>query len=79
MDSLFDILRHKDYDLPPEVTAIKRYVRDTFDGAEVEVLVRDKEIVIAGRSAALIGSLRLHGPKLKLAANTDKRLIFRVG
>lgn len=78
MDSLFNILRHKDYDVPPEVAAIKKYVHDEFE-AEVEVLVREKDIVIAGRSSALIGSLRLRSPQLKKAAQTDKRLVFRIG
>jgi hypothetical protein len=78
MDSLFDILKHKDYDLPPEVAAIKQYVRQEFQ-TEVEVLVREKDIVIAGRSSALIGSLRLRGPQLKKAAGTTKRLVFRIG
>lgn len=79
MDSLFDILKRKDFDLPPEVAAIKQYVRDEFQ-AEVEVRLQgDKEIVIAGRSSALIGSLRLRSPQIKKAARTERRLIFRVG
>ena len=78
MDSLFDILKRKDYDIPPEAAAIKNYVRDEFQ-SEVEVLVREKEIVIAGRSSALVGSLRMRGPEIKKAASTSKRLIFRVG
>ena len=79
MDSLFDILKRKDFDLPAEIVAIKRYVRDEFQ-SEVEVILRgDKEIIIASRSAALVGSLRLHGPKIKKAAQTERRLIFRVG
>lgn len=78
MDSLFNILSKKDYDLPPEAVAIKQYVRDEFQ-TEVEVLVREKEIVITGRSSGLIGSLRLHGPRLKKVAQTSKRLVFRVG
>ena len=78
MDSLFDILSRKDFDVPPEVGAIKQYVRDEFQ-SEVEVIVREKEIVIAGRSAALMGSLRLRGPAIKKAAQTSKRLVFRVG
>lgn len=79
MDSLFDILSRKDYDLPPEVVAIKQYVRDEFQ-AEVEVRLQgEKDIVINGRSSALIGSLRLRSPQIKKAAGTTKRLIFRVG
>ena len=78
MDSLFDILSRKDYDLPPEVAAIKKYVQDEFE-SDVEVLLREKDIVITGRSSALMGSLRLHGPKIQKAADTKKRLVFRVG
>lgn len=78
MDSIFNLLSKRDFDLPPEVAAIKRYIRDEFN-AEVEVTVRDKEILIAGDSAALVGSLRLRGPHIKKAAQTNKRLVFRVG
>lgn len=79
MDSLFDILKRKDYDVPPEIAAVKKYVRDEFN-EEVEVVLRgDKELIIASRSAALVGSLRLHGPRIKKAAQTERRLIFRVG
>lgn len=79
MDSLFDILSRKDFDLPPEVVAIKAYVREYFD-EEVEVIIRgDKELIIVSRSSALIGALRMHGPAIKKAAKTDRRIIFRVG
>ena len=77
MDSLFDILGRKDYDVPPEVTAIKKYIRDEFK-QEVEVTVREKDIVIAGRGAAFINTLRLRTPILKRVAKTDKRLNFRI-
>lgn len=77
MDSLFDILGSKDFDVPPEVAAIKKYIRDEFE-QEVEVTVREKDIVIAGRSAAFINTLRLRTPVIKRVANTDKRLTFRI-
>lgn len=78
MDSLFNLLSNRDFDLPPEVAAIKAYIRNEFN-VEVEVTAREKEIIIAGSSAALVGSLRLHGPRIKKAAQTTKRLVFRVG
>jgi hypothetical protein len=78
MDSLFDILKRKDYDLPSEVVAIKEYIRQEFE-AEVEVTVREKDIIIAGQSSALIGSLRLRSPQLSKVAKTTKRFVFRVG
>lgn len=77
MDSLLDILGRKDYDLPPEAAAIKKYIRDEFK-QEVEVMVRERDILIAGRGAAFINTLRLRTPALKKAAQTDKRLTFRI-
>lgn len=79
MDTISNILQRKDFDTPPEIAAVKQYVRAEF-GAEVEVLLRgDKEMLISSRSAALAGSLRLHGPRIQKAARTERRLIFRVG
>lgn len=78
MDNLGDLLRRRDLDEPAEVRAIKDYVRRYYD-ADVKVTVQAHAIVVAGRSAALIGSLRLNLPKLEEAAHTDKRIIFRVG
>jgi hypothetical protein len=78
MDGLSDILARKDFDTPPEVRAIKEYVRRYYE-AEVAVTMQAHAIVVSARSAALIGSLRLNLPKLQTAANTDKRLILRIG
>jgi hypothetical protein len=78
MDGLGDILSRKDFDVPPEVRAIKDYVRRYYD-ADVNVTIQPHAIVISARSAALIGSLRLNLPKLQAAANTDKRLMLRIG
>ncbi|HET9173980.1 MAG TPA: hypothetical protein VFN56_01720 [Candidatus Saccharimonadales bacterium] len=77
MDSLFNLLGDKDFSIPPEAKAIKEYVRDEFH-QEVEVMVREKDIVITGRGAAFINTLRLRGPTIKRAAQTDKRLVFRI-
>ncbi|HSX31274.1 MAG TPA: hypothetical protein VLE99_05130 [Candidatus Saccharimonadales bacterium] len=77
-DALGDILARRDFDEPKEVRAIKEYVRRYYE-AEVKVTVQPHAIVVAARSAALIGSLRLNLPKLQAAAGTDKRLMLRVG
>jgi hypothetical protein len=78
MDGLSDILARKDFDIPPEVRAIKEYVRRYY-GAEVSVTMQPHTIAIAAPSAGLIGTLRLNLPKLQAAANTDKRIILRIG
>jgi len=78
MDGLGDILSRRDFDVPAEVRAIKDYVRRYYD-SDVAVTIQPHAIVIAARSAALISSLRLNLPKLQAAANTEKRLILRIG
>lgn len=78
MDNLSDILSRKDFDMPPEVRAIKEYVRRYYD-TEVSVTMQAHAIIVSARSAALIGTLRLNLPKLEAAVGTDKRIILRVG
>ena len=77
-DSLGDLLAKRDFDEPPEVRAIKEYVRRYYD-AEVKVTIQPHTIVVAARSAALIGSLRMNLPKLQKAAETEKRILLRIG
>lgn len=78
MDSLHDILGRKDFDEPPEVSAIKKYVRDQFDES-VAVTVREREIIIAAPNAALANTLRLRVVALRKVTGEKKRLIFRIG
>lgn len=78
MDSLSDLLSNKGFDEPPEVAAIKRYVRDTFQ-ADVHVQVRDSDILIIVPNASLASRLRFATQPLREAAQTQKRLSFRIG
>ena len=77
MDSLFNILGRKDFDEPPEMSSIKKYVQDKFQTA-VGVQIRERDIVIIVPSAALANTLRLCGPDLKRRCQIDKRLTFRI-
>lgn len=78
MDSLHSILSNKDFDEPPEMASIKKYVLDKFQTA-VGVQVRERDIIIMVPSAALANTLRLCGPDLKRRCQIDKRLTFRIG
>ena len=78
MDNLSDILSRRDFDVPPEITAIKDYVRRHYD-SEVQVTIEQRSILIKARSAALIATLRLNAPAIQKAADTEKRLMFRIG
>jgi hypothetical protein len=77
-ESLFSLLSNRNFDEPAEVKAIKAYVQRYYE-SEVKVTVQPHAIVVAGRSAALIGSLRANLPKLQAASGTDKRILLRVG
>ncbi len=77
MDSIKDMLTPDRFAKPDEIAAIKQYVQDRYK-AEVEVLIRSKDIVIITGSAGLANSLRLELPQLQKAAGTDKKLLFRI-
>ena len=76
-DSLFDILSHKDFDEPPEIAALKQYVQKHFQ-ATVEVVVRERDIIITAPSAPLAGILRFHQHQLQKVAQTNKRITLRI-
>jgi hypothetical protein len=77
MDSLYDLLGNKSYDEPPEIAAIKGYVRSMYN-APCNVSVRDNDIVVQVTSAALAGKLRFDMQNLRAAAETDKKIILRI-
>jgi len=77
MDSLNTILHDKNFDEPPEIISIKKYVQAKF-GTKVGVQIRQRDIVIVVPNAALANTLRLQGPELKRRCQLDKRLTFRI-
>jgi hypothetical protein len=77
MDSLQNILSNKDFDEPPEISSIKKYVQLEF-GVSVGVQLRARDIIISVPNSALANTLRLRGPDLKRRCQIDKRLTFRI-
>ncbi len=77
MDSLFNILSHKNFDEPPEAASIKKFVYDEYK-TDVGVTVRAHDISIQVPSAALANTLRLRAPELMRRCQIDKKLIFRI-
>ena len=78
METLSDILNNKSFDLPQEVAAIKHFVFQSYH-QDVTVSLKTNEIIISSRSAGLISTLRFNQVALAKAANTDKRIRFRIG
>lgn len=73
-----NILGARDFDEPPEMSSIKKYVLDTFQ-VDVQVQVRDKDIIVQVPNAALASTLRMRAPEMKRRCQLDKRLVFRIG
>ena len=78
MDSLFNIMGNKDFNIPPEITEIKAYVQRHFK-SDVSVAINERSIVITARSAALAGSLQPHLYRLAKQLDTPKKLVIRIG
>ncbi len=77
MDSIFNVLADKNFDEPEEIREIKRYIQATYDST-VSVEIRDKDIILVVKSAALASRLRHDQQNIARAAKTDKRLVFRI-
>lgn len=79
MDSINSILSNKNFDEPPEVSSIKKYIQEKYN-LSVNILVRDKELLITVPNASLASTLRFQGPEIKRRCQIiEKRLIFRIG
>lgn len=76
-NSLADLLANKDFDEPDEMKAIKAFVQSNYK-ADVEIQMREREIIVTTPSAALANTLRLKLPELRKAAATDKRIVLRI-
>ena len=78
MDSLQDLLGQYSPKEPEEIAALKRYVLDQF-GVEPMVGLHGETLVITVASASLANALRLRQFSLQKAANTKKKIMFRIG
>ncbi len=78
MDSLNNLLSNRNFDEPPEVASIKKYMMDEFQ-TKVSVQARERDIIVSVPSAALAGTLRLRSPELKRRCSIkDKRIVIRI-
>ena len=78
MDSMQELLGKYSPREPAEITAIKQYIHDTF-GVGSSVGIRGETLVVTVSSGALANTLRFHVAKMQRAAQTDKRIILRIG
>jgi hypothetical protein len=77
-DSLGDILNKRQYNEPPEVRMIKKFVNNIV-GSEPSVSIRSDSYIIVVSSAAAAGTLRFQTRNLQAELRTQKRIIIRIG
>jgi hypothetical protein len=78
MESIGDLLGRYQPQQPDEAALIKQYIAEKFN-APSSVAVRDTAITITVGSASLANTLRLRAYAIKKAANTQKKIVFRIG
>lgn len=78
MEHIGDLLGKYSPAAPDEVTAVKQYIAREF-GTESSVSIQGEALVITVPSASLANALRLRQTAIQKAANTKKRLLFRIG
>lgn len=78
MESVADVLGKYKPQNPDEVLAIKHYIEKEFNtGANVRL--SNDVIIVTVNSASLANTLRLRINQLRSAADTKKRILFRIG
>jgi hypothetical protein len=77
-ESISELLAKRNAAEPPEIKAIKAYVREHLQ-LEVNVNISKDQIAIVVPNAAAAGSLRMHLYSLKQVLDTPRRLVIRIG
>jgi hypothetical protein len=77
-ESISELLAKRNASEPPEIKAIKTYVRKHLQ-LEVSVNISKDQIAIVVPNAAAAGSLRMHLHPLKQELSTARRLVIRIG
>lgn len=76
-ESLGDLLAGRKMDQPAEIAIIQAFIEEKFH-IKAEVIMREKQIVITVKGAALAGALRPLLPELQDRCQTQKRLVIRI-
>lgn len=77
-DAIGDLLPTKKFEEPAEVRLIKNFVLENYNYSP-SVTLRQNQIVIQVKSAALAGALRMRLHELQEITATKKRLVLRIG
>ena len=78
IDSVGDLLHNRRPTTPPEIDRIKQYIKKQYDKT-VSVEIHKNHISVVTPSAALANTLRLDMPRVQAAAESDKKIVIKIG
>ena len=77
-DSIGDLVSRRVPVEPPEIARIKQFVLEEYNVTPT-IMLSGKNLVVSVSSAALAGTLRMRIVDLEKIAQTDKKLLIRIG
>lgn len=78
MDSLQDIMSHKDFMPPDEIAAVKEYIMRRYNSAS-SVRVEQNALIVRVYSSGLAATLHLEQRRMIEACRITKKLVIRSG
>lgn len=78
MDSLQDILGHKDFTPPDEIAAVKEYIKRRYKSTAL-VRVEQNALIVRVPSSGLAATLHLEQRRMIEACRITKKLVIRTG
>lgn len=78
MQSLSDMMKDRRPEEPPQVSALKKYMRDKHH-VDSKVSLNQSYYRLIVPSAALAGRLRMESPQIITECELDKRLVIQIG
>ena len=77
MDSIADIVKDRQPHEPPQLQALREYVKSNHN-EEIQASVSQFGYTIVVPNAPLASVLRMETPKIKIACGLDKKLFIRI-
>lgn len=77
-DTLGDILSKRSRAEPPEIRAVKNFVRELFQ-SDCKVSLKPGQLIVTVPNSALAGALRMHIVELRGVVGANLRVIIRIG
>ena len=78
MDSLSDLMQDRRPQEPPELKALRDYVK-TNHNSDAKVAVTTMGYSLTVNNAALASNLRMEVPQIRIACGLNKKLFIRIG